>query len=78
MKKFLSFIIALTVLASVSYAAKPNTKDPNILREKEIVESWLTENSPSYRKRKSRLATKNSYYKSIFSYFTLVVHTANK
>lgn len=63
---------------SFSIAAKPNSKDPNILREKEIVESWLTENSPSYRKRKSRLATKNSYYKSIFTYFTLVINTANK
>ena len=46
-------------------AAKPNSKNPNIIRQKEIIESWLDENSPQYRKRKSRAATKSSYYKSI-------------
>jgi hypothetical protein len=57
---------------------KPNTKDKNILRQKEIVEGWLNEKSDSYRKRRSRLATKNSYHKSIYTYFTLIIHYANK
>jgi hypothetical protein len=61
-----------------SISPKPNAKDPDILREKEIVENWLSDNSPSYRKRKSRPATKNSYVKSIFAYFTLTIHKANK
>ena len=61
-----------------SIAPKPNTKDPNIIRQKEIVERWLNENSPAYRKRKSRTATKLSYHKSVFTYFTLVIHEANK
>ncbi len=61
-----------------SIAPKPNTKNPEILREKEIVESWLMENAPAYRRRKSREATKNSYYRSIYTYFTLTIHNANK
>lgn len=61
-----------------SISPKPNTKNPEILREKEIVESWLMENAPAYRRRKSREATKNSYYKSIYTYFTLTIHKANK
>ena len=61
-----------------SIAPKPNAKDKDILREKEIVEGWLTDTSPSYRKRKSRVATRSSYHKSIFTYFTLMIHNANK
>ena len=60
-----------------SIAAKPNTKDKHILRIKEIVESWL-ELSPRYQKRKARLATKNSYFRTVLMYFTLIIHTANK
>ena len=61
-----------------SIAPKPNSKDPHILREKEIIENWLMEGSPAYRKRKSRIATKNSYYRAIFIYFTLLIHNSNK
>lgn len=61
-----------------SIAPKPNTKDPHILREKEIVENWLNEKSPAYRKRKKRIATKNSYHRAVYAYFTLVTHNANK
>ena len=61
-----------------SVAPKPNSKDPHILRQKEIVENWLEDGSPAYRKRKSRLATKNSYFRSVFVYFTLLIHNANK
>lgn len=60
-----------------SVSPKPNSKDKHINRIKEIVESWLME-SERYRKRKSRTATKNSYFKSILMYFTLIIHTANK
>lgn len=61
-----------------SITPKPNSKDPNILRQKEIVENWLDEKSPAYRKRKSRLATKNSYHRSVYTYFALVIHNSNK
>lgn len=61
-----------------SIAAKPNTKNKNIIRQKEIIESWLDENSPNYRKRKSRAATKSSYYKSVLTYYVLLINKANK
>ena len=60
-----------------SVSPKPNSKDEHINRIKEIVEDWLME-CERYRKRKSRTATKNSYFKSILMYFTLIIHTANK
>ena len=59
-------------------SAKPNSKNKNIIREKEIVESWLDENSPQYRKRKSRPDTKSSYFKSIIKYYSLVIVQSNK
>lgn len=58
--------------------AKPNSKNKNVIREKEIIENWLNENSPQYRKRKSRAATKSSYNKSIMTYYVLVINKANK
>ena len=61
-----------------SISAKPNTKNPIIIRQKEIIESWLMENAPAYRRRKSRIATMNDYYKSIYTYFTLMIHEANR
>ena len=61
-----------------SIASKPNSKDPNVLRQNYIVEKFLDENSPSYRKRKSREATKNSYKKSIIKYYSLIISQVNK
>lgn len=61
-----------------SLAPKPNTKDVNILRSKEIVENWLTENSQSYIRRKSRLVTKNSYNKAVLMYIVLFIHITAK
>lgn len=63
---------------STSIASKPNTKNPNIHRQNEILEGWLDENSPNYRRRKSRLATKLAYHKAVLSYFVLVTHKSAK
>lgn len=63
---------------SHSLSSKPNTKNPSIIRQKELLESWLDENSSNYRKRKSRIATKLAYNKAVLSYFVLVIHKANK
>lgn len=57
---------------------KPNSKDPLILRAKEIVEQLLDDNSIGYRKRKHRLATKASYYKAFCTYFAITIINANK
>lgn len=54
--------------------AKPNTKNPVELEQKQIITKWLDENSPNYRRRKSREATANSYVKSITMYFALVIN----
>lgn len=63
---------------SKSISAKPNTKDKYIIREKEIIEKWLMEGSPAYRRRRSREATKNSYNRSVLTYFVLIIYKANK
>lgn len=63
---------------SKSITPKPNTKNTNILRQNQIIEKWLDENSPQYRKRKSREATKSSYFKSILKYYVLLINKANK
>lgn len=70
----------VTSLEFISYSItpKPNTKNKNIIREKEIIETWLDENSPQYRKRKSREGTKSSYFKSILKYYVLLINKANK
>lgn len=59
--------------------AKPNTKDAYLIELKEIILRWLDENSPAYRKRRSRKATANSYQRSILMYLALVINrVANK
>lgn len=63
---------------SKSVAAKPNTKNKNIIRQKEIIEDWLDESSPAYRKRKHRIPTKSSYNNAILIYYVLVINEANK
>ena len=58
--------------------ARPNSKDKNEIRKREIIEGWLDKNSPAYRRRKSRIVTKISYNKAVLTYFTLVIQTAAK
>ena len=59
---------------SYSIKAKPNTKDKYLLDLKKTILAWLDENSPNYRKRKSRKATQISYYRSILMYIVLVIN----
>lgn len=61
-----------------SIKSKPNAKDKNLTRIKEIVVNWLNDKSPQYRKRKSREATANSYEKAILSYVVLTISDSNK
>lgn len=57
---------------------KPNTKNDNINRQKDIIDGFLSENSVAYNRRKSRQATRNSYNRAILMYFTIVIYNANK
>jgi hypothetical protein len=57
---------------------KPNTKSAVEIEQKQIITRWLDENSPNYRRRKSREATANSYIKSVTMYFTLVINKIAK
>lgn len=61
-----------------SAVPKPNSKNRIVIREKEIIEKFLNENSPGYRKRRSRAATKSSYNKAVMTYYVLIINTANK
>ena len=56
-----------------SLKMKPNTKDKYIIEMKTIILDWLNENSPSYRKRKSRQATAISYYRAVLMYIVLAI-----
>ena len=57
-----------------SIQPKPNTKDKNILRIKDITENWLMQASKRYIHRRNRVATRNSYTRSVVMYFTLLIH----
>ena len=59
---------------SYSMKLKPNSKDKYIIDCKNIILSWLDENSPNYRRRKSRIATQNSYYRAIALYIILTIN----
>ena len=59
-----------------STAAKPNTKDKNLLKLKNLVLEWLS-TSERYRNTKTQ-ATKNNYYRTILLYICLVVNKVGK
>ena len=55
-------------------APKPNAKQKEIIRQKEIIENFLCESGTAYMRRRSRLATKNSYERCVKMYFALTIH----
>lgn len=57
---------------------KPNAKQKEILKLKEIIETWLCESGTAYMRRRSRVATRNAYERCIRMYFALIIHNANK
>lgn len=63
---------------SHTITAKPNAKEPVIVRQKEIVEDLLLNHAPAYKRRRNREDTKNSYIRAIMSYYAMVVSQANK
>lgn len=61
-----------------SIAPKPNSKDKNIIRQKEIINNWLEKSPSNFNRRKSRLATANAYYRAVYGYFAIIIHNSNK
>ena len=59
-------------------APKPNAKQKEIVRLKEIIEDWLCESGTAYMRRRSRIATRNSYERAVRMYFALVIHNSNR
>ena len=57
---------------------KPNAKQKEIVRLKEIIEDWLCESGTAYMRRRSRIATRNAYERAVRMYFALVIHNSNK
>lgn len=70
----------VTDIAFITYsiAPKPNAKNKDIVRQHDIIEGWLEENSTAYLRRRSRAATQSAYFKAIYTYFTLVITESNK
>jgi hypothetical protein len=62
-------------IAFIEYSLKekPNSKDSYIIELQEIIMSWLDENSPNYRRRKSRKATAIAYRKAVKYYFIRII-----
>src|SRR5574344_1102877 len=63
---------------SFTIKAKPNTKNKDMIRQSELIEKLLAENSTAYVRRKSRLATKLSYNRALLTYFALIINQSNK
>ncbi len=58
---------------------KPNAKSKEALRQKEVLEILLSNNSVAYNRRKGRQPTRDSYHRSLLSYYALVInHVAGK
>ena len=57
---------------------KPNTKDKDIIRQKEIITKFLKESPSSFNKRRSRAATENAYYRAVYMYFARIIYEAKK
>lgn len=89
MKELISLMISLyfstgerdvTDIKFITYtiSPKPNAKQKEILRTKEIIENWLCESGTAYMRRRSRIATKNAYERAVRMYFALVIHNSNR
>lgn len=61
-----------------SMAAKPNTKDKDLIKVRETIVKWLNENSVDYVRRKSRQPTATSYYKCVLKMICLCINDAIK
>ena len=67
-------------LSFVSYTVtpKPNSKDPLLLRQRELLIIILMNNSEKFARRRSRLATEQAYFRAVLTYFALIIQKVNK
>ena len=63
---------------SYSIKSKPNTKDKYVLRQKEVLDQILINNSEHFARRRNRAATESAYYRAINAYFALSIQQANR
>lgn len=70
----------LTSIEFISFniTPKPNSKNKDIIRQKEIIEQLLDIGTPNYRKRKNRPETKRSYHKALLGYYAIVINKCAK
>lgn len=89
MKELISIMISLYFVTgkqdlsdigfiTFTIAPKPNAKQKELIRIKEIIENWLSESGTAYMRRRSRTATRNSYERAVKLYFALVIHNSNR
>jgi hypothetical protein len=66
----------VTDIAFITYSvsSKPNAKQPEMVRQKEIIEEFLCESGTAYKRRRSRYATRTSYERCVKMYFALMIH----
>ena len=63
---------------SYSVTAKPNTKDPILLRQRELLTIILMNNSEKFARRRSRKGTEQAYFRAMIMYFSLLIQKSNK
>ena len=59
-------------------AQKPNSKNKNVLRYKEILDILLTNSDSAYNRRKHRNATKCSYQNALLKYHAIIINKVAK
>ena len=59
-------------------AQKPNTKNKDLLRAREILETLLSNSDSAYNRRKHRAATKSSYHNAILKYHVIMINKVAK
>ena len=57
---------------------KPNTKNQYLLRQKELLNIILMNNSEHFKRRRNNLATEQAYYRAVNAYMALQIQESNK
>lgn len=62
---------------SFSIKAQPNTRDPYMLRKRQLADQILINNAENFQRRRNRAATESAYYRVINAYLALIIKKAN-